>query len=209
MRSIAERRITRVLANRKRTPAAGLFGRVFHWGEAEPLWLPSQTAACCGAAGAPHVRLPLFDIRREWGFLRDGWLGHWLLRSFSFRRDHRRSGSNDNALARLNFQPSPHVTRPHRPPPRGLRGVAEDLRRRIAVWFGGFHRQLPLQLLPPRLRPAIRSGDPGDCPRIDPTVQRLVALAQLLPFELREPAPALDGDQLLGRQLLEPFGVRP
>ena len=58
-------------------------------------------------------------------------------------------------------------------------------------------------------RPTVDPGDPRSRAGIDPTIQRLVALAQLLPFEFREAAPCPHRDQLLGHQLLQPFAVNP
>ena len=44
---------------------------------------------------------------------------------------------------------------------------------------------------------------------VDPAVQRLVALAHLLPFEPGKSAPVAPGHQLLGGQLLQPLTVDP
>jgi hypothetical protein len=102
---------------------------------------------------------------------------------------------------------SPHVTRPHGPAPhRRARGRRAG---RIVCRSIRCYRQLPLHLCPSRFRPTIRPCDPGGSARIDPAIQRLVALAQLLPFELGEAALVLDRDQLFGGHLLEPFAVQP
>jgi hypothetical protein len=71
------------------------------------------------------------------------------------------------------------------------------------------HAELRFQIGPTCLRPAIRARAPCGRTGVDAYVQRLVALAQLLPFELREAAPRLHRDQLLCRELLEPFPIRP
>ena len=61
-------------------------------------------------------------------------------------------------------------------------------------------------------RPSVEAVDadhPRRGARVDPAVQRLVAGAQLLPFQLVEAAPGLHRDQLLGDQLLDALGVEP
>ena len=45
-----------------------------------------------------------------------------------------------------------------------------------------------LEISPHRLGPPIGAGDPGRGTRVDPTVECLVALAQLLPLETAEAA---------------------
>ena len=57
--------------------------------------------------------------------------------------------------------------------------------------------------------PAIGPEDPCGSPRIDPAIQCLITLPQLLPFLARISALVAHSDQLLGHQLLEPFRVDP
>src|SRR5581483_4917951 len=66
---------------------------------------------------------------------------------------------------------------------------------------------LILELAPLGFGPAIGADNPRRGARIDPAVERLVALAQLLPFEPSEPALGLHRDELLGDELLHPFGI--
>src|SRR4051794_15473820 len=56
--------------------------------------------------------------------------------------------------------------------------------------FSGVFRQadLLLKVAPHTFRPAVGSGDPGCGASVDPAVQRLVPLPQLLPFESAEAA---------------------
>src|SRR5512134_3306678 len=67
--------------------------------------------------------------------------------------------------------------------------------------------ELHLQIPPLPLVPAIEAGDPGGGAGIDAAVERLVAFAQLLPFEPGEAAAGLHRHQLFADQLLDPFGV--
>jgi len=66
---------------------------------------------------------------------------------------------------------------------------------------------LPLQIAPHGFRPAIGPRDPGGGTGIDAAVERLVAFAHLLPFEASETTPGLHRDELLGNELLDPFGL--
>src|SRR5512134_261238 len=67
--------------------------------------------------------------------------------------------------------------------------------------------ELRFQLAPLALGPAIDAGDPGGGAGVDAAIERLVALSQLLPFQAGEAAAGLHRDQLLGDQLLHPFGL--
>jgi hypothetical protein len=69
-------------------------------------------------------------------------------------------------------------------------------------------RDLALQVPPLGFGPAIGAGDPGRGAGVDPTVERLVALAQLPPFEPGDAALIARCDQLLGGELLDPLGGR-
>ena len=66
---------------------------------------------------------------------------------------------------------------------------------------------LLFEVAPHRLGPPIGAGDPGRGARIDTAVERLVALAQLLPLKTAEAALGLDGDELLADELLQPLGL--
>src|SRR5262245_17463816 len=68
---------------------------------------------------------------------------------------------------------------------------------------------LSFQIAPRGLGPAVGTRDPSRGARVDPTVERLVSLPQLLPFEPCEPALGLDRDQLLADELLHPFRFGP
>ena len=63
-----------------------------------------------------------------------------------------------------------------------------------------------LEIAPHPVCPSISASDPSRGPRVDPAVERFVALPQLLPFEPAEAALGLNGDQLLADELLHPFG---
>jgi hypothetical protein len=66
---------------------------------------------------------------------------------------------------------------------------------------------LLFEVAPYRLGPAIGARNPCGGAGIDPAVERLIALAQFLPFKTLKSALSLDRDQLLGDELLQPFGV--
>ena len=58
-------------------------------------------------------------------------------------------------------------------------------------------------------RPTVDPGNPSGRASINPAVECLVAFPKLLPFEFGKAALVLYRDQLLGRQLLQPFGIDP
>src|SRR5690606_30114790 len=68
---------------------------------------------------------------------------------------------------------------------------------------------LAFEIAPFLLAPAVGTGDPGGGTGIDPAIQRLVAFAELLPFEPLKPAPGLHRHQLFGDELLAPLAVGP
>lgn len=57
---------------------------------------------------------------------------------------------------------------------------------------------LLFEVAPHGFGPPIGAGNPGRCTRIDTAVERLIAFAQLLPFEPLKAALGLDRHQLLG-----------
>ena len=69
--------------------------------------------------------------------------------------------------------------------------------------------KLGRQLRPFPFVPTVNPHKPSRSPRIDPTVKGFVAVAHLLPFQLRKAALRLDGHKLFGGQLLDPFRRRP
>jgi hypothetical protein len=68
---------------------------------------------------------------------------------------------------------------------------------------------LLFKIAPRDIGPAIGADDPGRGAGVHPAIERLVAFAQLLPFEPLEAALVLYGDQLLGDELLAPFAIDP
>ena len=91
--------------------------------------------------------------------------------------------------------PSTHVARPEHTPAPLLRSSSENARdaggRRIGLFrFFMFQEcwrsNLLFEVAPHGLGPPIGAGDPGRGTRIDTAVERLIAFAQLLPFEPAE-----------------------